>query len=58
MVDLNKIVRCYYQIKEMPNSKFGDVLEAVNFMNLLGGNSYSKILIYSNGNKIKKTFYE
>ena len=50
-------VRTYCTIKEMPNTKFGGVLEACSFMELLGGDSYSKIKVYSNGNKIKKTFY-
>jgi len=51
------LVRTYYTIKEMPNTKFGGVIEACDFMQLLGGESYSKITVYSNGNKIKKTFY-
>lgn len=52
-----RLTRSFYTIKEMPNSKFGNVLEACDFMALLGGQSYSKIMVYSNGNKIKKTFY-
>ena len=51
------LVRTYYTIKEMPNTKFGGVIEACDFMRLLGGESYSKIMVYSNGKETKATFY-
>ena len=53
----NKIIRSYYTIKDMPNIKFGNVLEACTFRDLFGSNSFAKTKIYSNGNKIKNTFY-
>ena len=52
-----KLTRSFYTIKEMPNSKFGNVLEACTFSELFGSKSYSKTMIFSNGNKIKSTVY-
>ena len=54
---LIKTTRAYYSIKEMPNTKFGGLLEVMEFVNLLGSPKFSKTSIYSDGNKIKKTFY-
>jgi hypothetical protein len=54
---LIKTTRVYYSIKEMPNTKFGGVTEVMAFVRLLESPKFSRTSIYSNGNKIKKTFY-